>query len=376
MNILLIDKNLTDPVNYHKWTLLAQKPGISMSAVTLNYGIENFRKVEFQSSHQTNFPVTSLPSHWMHAENRGFYTRGLFDAIGKADPDVVICFEEPCSLYALQTLAAVRIIKPEAKLIFFSWYNLDDHKFVAYRPFFFYEGVLKLTLRAADRVLCANKDTLRFYQNRIGERAKKLYFGVNLQKFQTDHRPAPYDGNRPFRIGYIGRMLAMKDIECLIDAVAELRKKHTIELFFLGNGDHKANLQQYCIDKGINDITEFSEAVPSSEVRNYMQHLDVHVLPSKSTQFWEEQYGRILVECMTAGVPNIGSSSGAIAEVIGDAGLIFREQDTQDLELQLNKLIENPELLQQFSSIGKARAEKFSSEQFAETLFQYLHELK
>lgn len=375
MNILLIDKNLTDPVNYHKWTLLAEKSGINLSAVTLNYGIENFRKVAFQPSHQTNFAVTSLPSYWMHAENRGFYTRGLFDAIGKADPDVVICFEEPCSLYALQTLAAVRMVKPDAKLVFFSWYNLDDHKFVAYRPFFFYEGVLQLTLRAADLVLCANNDTLRFYQNRIGKRARKLYFGVNLQKFQTDDRPTPYDGSRPFRIGYIGRMLAMKDIESLIEAVAMIRNEHPVELFFLGNGDHKASLQQYCIDKGINDITEFSEAVPSSEVKNYMQHLDVHVLPSKSTRFWEEQYGRILVECMTAGVPNIGSSSGVIAEVIGDAGLIFREQDSHDLAEQLRKVIENPVLLQQFSERGKARAAQFSSEQFADTLWQYMQEL-
>lgn len=375
MNILLIDKNLTDPVNYHKWTLLADMPGINLSAITLNYGIENFRKVEFQPSHQTNFPVTSLPSHWMHAENRGFYTRGLFETIGKADPDIVICFEEPCSLYALQTLAAVRIVKPDAKLVFFSWYNLDDHKFVAYRPFFFYEGVLQLTLRAADMVLCANNDALRFYQNRIGDRARKLYFGVNLLQFQSDNRPAPYDGNRPFRIGYIGRMIAMKDIESLIDAVVMIRQEHPVELFFLGNGDHKANLQQYCIDKGINDITEFSQAVPSSEVRNYMQHLDVHVLPSKSTRFWEEQYGRILVECMTAGVPNIGSSSGAIAEVIGDAGLIFQEQDPLDLAAQLRKVIENPNMLQQFSKRGMERAVQFSSEEFADILYTYLQEL-
>ena len=40
-----------------------------------------------------------------------------------------------------------------------------------------------------------------------------------------------------------------------------------------------------------------------------------------------EQFGRVLIEAMAAGVAVVGSSSGAIPEVIGDAGLVVPERD-------------------------------------------------
>ena len=54
----------------------------------------------------------------------------------------------------------------------------------------------------------------------------------------------------------------------------------------------------------------------------FWQGIDLLALPSLTTPRWAEQFGRVLVEAMARGVPVVGSSSGAIPEVIGDAGLI------------------------------------------------------
>jgi glycosyltransferase involved in cell wall biosynthesis len=62
-----------------------------------------------------------------------------------------------------------------------------------------------------------------------------------------------------------------------------------------------------------------------------MNSLDVLVLPSRSRSFWKEQFGRVLIEAMACGVPVIGSSSGEIPNVIGDAGLVFKEGDSAQL---------------------------------------------
>lgn len=376
VNVLLIDKHLVDSVNYFKWNLLADKSDINLKGLTPDQWIENFRVIKFEKVEESAFPVESLPVSWAGYENRGFYNRGLISMISKENPDVIICMEEPCSLFALQVVIALKMAKSTAKLIFYSWYNLDPHKFHGYRPRLLYEAILKYTLMHTDRVYCANNEALKFYQNRIGDKARKLYFGVNLQLFRSPDSARPArKKNDVFRIGYIGRMMEMKNIETLVDAVALLCKTHPIELRMLGNGDHKNALIEYVKRKGIDDITEFSAGVPGDKVGAYMRELDVQVLPSKSTKFWQEQYGRVLIEAMAAGVPSVGSTSGAIPEVIGDAGLIFQEQDHQDLHNKLVNLIENPDLLSELSKKSLVRAEQFSSEVFTELVYNDLKEL-
>lgn len=375
MKYFLIDKNLIDPVNYYKWTLFADKEGVNLKALVPERWIENSRMLKFEKVFETNFPVAGKRVFWPGYENRGFYLEGLISEFKKADPDVMICFEEPCSIFALQAMLTLQVYKPECKLVYFSWYNNFHDKFYVYRPQFFYRSILWNTLQAADLVLCANEDGRIFYNSRVGDKAKKLYFGVNLDQFRIAGKREFYTGNRPLRIGYVGRLLEMKSIETLMDSVAELRKTHPVELFLLGNGDHKKSLVAYSELIGISDITEFSQAVPSSEVPNYMRKMDVMVLPSKSTRFWKEQYGRVLVEAMAAGVPLIGSTSGAIPEVIGDAGLIFEEQNSRDLTAQLMKILDDPSLLPKFADAGEKRSHIFSSEQFADNIHAYIQEL-
>jgi len=58
----------------------------------------------------------------------------------------------------------------------------------------------------------------------------------------------------------------------------------------------------------------------------------VLVLPSLTTATWKEQLGRVLIEAMACGTPVIGSSSGAIPEVIDDSGLVFQERNIDALK--------------------------------------------
>ena len=43
-------------------------------------------------------------------------------------------------------------------------------------------------------------------------------------------------------------------------------------------------------------------------------------MPSRTLPNWKEQFGRVIIEAMACGVPVVGSDSGAIPDVIGDAG--------------------------------------------------------
>jgi glycosyltransferase involved in cell wall biosynthesis len=88
---------------------------------------------------------------------------------------------------------------------------------------------------------------------------------------------------------------------------------------------------------------------------NYLSSLDVLVLPSISQPNWKEQFGRVLIEAMACDVVTVGARSGAIPEVIGQAGLIFEERDIEDLRTQLQRLLDDVPLRDSLRQAGKQR---------------------
>jgi glycosyltransferase involved in cell wall biosynthesis len=63
----------------------------------------------------------------------------------------------------------------------------------------------------------------------------------------------------------------------------------------------------------------------------------------------------VLVEAMACGVAVIGSDSGAIPDVIGDAGLIVPEGNVDALAAALRRLTSTPALRADFAARGRAR---------------------
>jgi glycosyltransferase involved in cell wall biosynthesis len=59
-------------------------------------------------------------------------------------------------------------------------------------------------------------------------------------------------------------------------------------------------------------------------------------VPSKSTRNWTEQFGRVLVEAMWAKCPVLAYRSGAIPEVVGDAGELVPEGNIDALSDSLS----------------------------------------
>src|SRR5262249_1025710 len=124
-------------------------------------------------------------------------------------------------------------------------------------------------------------------------------------------------GLAPPVVGYIGRVVPEKAVEVLVDAVAALDAR----LLIVGDGSARAGLEARPAGwpRG---KARFVGAVKDTDVPEYLAAMDVLVLPSRTTDTWAEQFGHVLIEAMAAGVPVVGSSSGAIPEVVGDAGVI------------------------------------------------------
>jgi len=114
-------------------------------------------------------------------------------------------------------------------------------------------------------------------------------------------------------------------------------------LLIIGNGKLKQEIQNDWRQRFGKRLT-LLDAVPHKAVSQYLRSLDIFVLPSYGTPMWKEQFGLTLAQAMLAGVACIGSSSGAIPEVMGSGGLVFPERDLDSLTSALKSLLESKDL--------------------------------
>jgi glycosyltransferase involved in cell wall biosynthesis len=82
------------------------------------------------------------------------------------------------------------------------------------------------------------------------------------------------------------------------------------------------------------------------------------VMPTETTERIREQFGRVLIEAMAGCIPVIGSTCGAIPEVIADAGLVFPEGDAPALAEAMRRMLSDAELRERCAMLGKARVEE------------------
>ncbi len=273
-----------------------------------------------------------------------------------ARPDIIHIEEEPDSLAALQAAAARRILAPRARLVLNTWQNVDRPKG---REVWW---VLRTALGQADAVLCANREAqvLLGAYGYGGDTRVLPPQGVDLDIFYPRRRPPAMDGE-PFTVAYVGRLVPEKGVDVLIDAVAEMDAP--CRLVLIGGGACRPSLEARVCQRGLEERVRFAGAMSPMELAEYLRRSHALALPSRSTAVWKEQFGRALIEAMACGLPVVGSDSGAIPEVVGDAGLIFPEGDASALAACLDRLAASPELCADLGERGRSRVSRMYSQE-------------
>ena len=245
----------------------------------------------------------------------------------------------------------------------YTWENVD-RKDLRYRLF---SPVRRICLNRAAAVVAGSRDAARVVQSRGYRRTVYVtpLLGVSEDLFRPrDHSEQrvgliPHARNK-FLIGCISRFAEQKDIATLLNAVARLVPHAGVDwrLVLVGGGPEKARYEELIRRLGIGERVAMHAPVSHEAVPSLMNCFDVLVLPSKTTGTWKEQFGHVLIEAMACGVPVVGSSSGEIPNVIGDAGLVFEETNVADLAQKLAALHADPSLRRALGARGIERVRR------------------
>jgi len=125
----------------------------------------------------------------------------------------------------------------------------------------------------------------------------------------------------------------------------------------IGSGPMRGELELFSSLPELRGRIHFRNALEPEDLARAIRSFDVLTLPSLTMPRWKEQYGRVLGEGMAAGVPVVGSDSGAIPEVIADAGIVVRESDPEALAEALHTAIFDDSTRSRLIESGKRRAE-------------------
>lgn len=274
-----------------------------------------------------------------------YYPR-LRRILAEAQPDIVHIDEEPYNLATRQAMRLARTLG--ARTLFFTWQNL--HRRYP-PPFGWWE---QRAYRQAAYAIAGNQDALRVLRAKgyAGPAAVIPQFGVEPSLYTAATPPS----GGPAIIGYIGRLIPDKGVDDLLRATAGLRGNWQLRL--LGSGPELGRLASLAQAFRIEERVSFDGQIPSGQVPAYLSQLHALVLPSRTGRRWVEQFGRVLVEAMASGVPVIGSSSGEIPHVIGDAGLVYPEGDVAALGERLQSLIDDRALWQDLAQRGQERVRR------------------
>lgn len=296
----------------------------------------------------------------------------VIKALIKSKPDIIDIHEEPYSLSCIEIILLKSIFSRKSKIVFYSAQNiLKKYPF----PFNLFEKIVYKCSKAA--YTCSSEVTSVLIKKGYKKKIIEIPLGIDEKLYRPgidiEDINKKYDLDS-FTIGFVGRVEHQKGIFDLIEAL-NIMKEYNWKCIIVGNGSLLSDVKKKVEEYWLADRVIFTGAVVPEDIPLYMNAMDVLIVPSRTTSNWKEQFGRVIAEAMACGVPVIGSDSGAIPEVIGSGGVIFKEGDIDGLKNSMIKLMENKEYRERLKKNALEKVKQYSwnsiSRQFDE-LYSYI----
>ena len=277
-------------------------------------------------------------------------------------PDLVQIEEEPTTIAAKQVLAAARRLAIPVVLfthqnveLELGWWERWQHRRMLRR----FKGVVAGSDLASTLTRLDAPDLPIAVIPQLGA----------VAPHQPHH--TPHEG---LAIGFVGRLVPNKGLDTLLQALS-LHRGARWHLTVVGDGPERERLETLASELRLAARVRWLGGQPTEQVANLWPELDVVVQPSRASAEYREANGHVLIEAMANEVAVIGTDSGVIAELIGDAGLVVPAGNIPALAAAIEQM-SDAAVRRPLAQAARARALRlYSDDAIAERTLQFWKQL-
>jgi L-malate glycosyltransferase len=221
---------------------------------------------------------------------------------------------------------------------------------------------LKQTVRRmllnADRVVAQSSDTKRnactFYN--IQREIDIIPLGIKPNKFHEQKRKELGLTDNKIIFVTVGRLIARKNLEELIEIISRVKKDFKCELIIIGDGPEKDNLQQKINNLNLSNEIKLVGRVSEELKFQYLSASDIYL----STAV-HEGFGIVFLEAMECGLPVICYDRGGQVDFLknDETGYLIKLKDIESFYNKLSYLLNNFELKEKMSKNNRELVKKF-----------------
>ena len=165
---------------------------------------------------------------------------------------------------------------------------------------------------------------------------------------------------------FVGRFVTAKGVDTLLRAfVTVLRSRPNTSLSIIGSGSEENTLRELAKSLGIEQSVCFLGAKQGSDLAEAMNRHKILVVPSRSVP--PEACPVVPVEGIACGCVPVASRMGGLPESVGDAGVLFEEENVEELADILLRLLNSPQVLDQYRAKAGQHLSQFDPDKVVDT---------
>jgi len=378
--LLIISSHLINPIYQKRWKELSENYPIHIriliperwESTYYERGREVFIGKEIREEKYEVLPVPTTNNQYWWSYKIINLRKFLYDF----KPELIFVIHDEFMAQLRQTIFVRFFYSRKSRLIFFSTHaalTLRSSNDWAHKKYYYF--LFKIAKWGTDAALVHYPEQIKHLRD-CGYSKKILaqtQVGIDSDLFKPNPllraRARKDYNNEDFIIGYAGRIIKEKGILDLIKAVT--LSDNQWKLIIVGGGKDFNICKDYAQELGIENRVFFVGPVGPQEVPEYLNAFDCFFTGSHTTNEFVDTFPNAVAQGMACGVPCVVSDSAALPYIVGNAGIVFKEGNEQEIHDAIEKLFLSPGLRKTLGLAGIRRVkEEFSTTALADKFYK------